>query len=327
MAELETSACCDGNVTSLTARIIQLMKSDPKRKWGPQEIAQILHAKEASVRTEIGRLSSFGKGSGPIVKVCRGFYQYHSEKNGPLSSIISRSGNVGIEALVYVASGTRPRKCQATLPCESKGISDNRRMSKSGYPRVFSTGQELRWEVEVNGSERISFVSNGRPFSVDLIIYLHEELERNVEFSTKEWIRVSIEINRDSERLTLNPECITFQETYGIFTKAYNHGRQARFEVADRTRVPLHDTVLLFLELTDIANGKAAMKSVEELSTRVKHTERRLEFQSRQLTKLLDKKTRESRKVGENRGISGDSKPAYVGFKTAMELKNAKGIA
>jgi hypothetical protein len=259
-------------VTSLSLDVLSVLEAEPKRSFFPQEVSKILQANPASVRQVLKRLSSSGKGGGLVIKIDHGLYQYCAEKNGQLSIMISHSGSVGIENLTYVTKGARYPECQAeitekTIETGSKG--DKYPCMKPGYPRHLSTGQEIRWEELSKVSESLSFISHGNPFSVDLILYLHDELIRQG-FKGEDWQRVSIEVNKDGRTLTLNPECMTLQETQGVLLKAYNHGQQVRFEVVDRNGVSMKDTLSLLLCLSDDGDGKAALREVKEIRTELK---------------------------------------------------------
>jgi len=258
--------------TSLSLDVVSVLKAEPKHLFFPREVSQILHANPASVRQILKRLSSIGKGCGPVIKIGHGMYQYSAEKNGQLSTLISCSGNIGIENLIYVTKGARYPECQAEITeknIETESKCDKLPITKPGYPRHLSTGQEIRWERWLNGSERLSFVSHGKSFSVDLILYLHDELIRQG-LKEEDWQRVSIEVNKDGRTLKLNPEYMSLQETHGVLLKAYNHGQQARFEVIQRTSVPMKDTLSLFLNLLDDDDGKTALREVRALAAEIK---------------------------------------------------------
>lgn len=263
-------------VTRLYACVLQVLEKEPERKMSPKEIATILHKKPASVRQALKRLSSTGKGGGLVIKIDYGLYQYSKEKNGQLSTLISHSGRIGIENLTYVTLEARYPECQTEITekvIETGSKRDNLPTPKPGYPRHLPTGQEIRWERWENGSERLSFISHGNPFSVDLILYLHDELIRQG-FEGERWERVSIEVNKDGRTLSLNPECMTLQDTQGVLLKAYNHGQQARFEVVDRTGASMKDTLSLFLHLSDDGDGKSALRAVEKMGENLKRVEK-----------------------------------------------------
>ena len=263
-------------VTRLYACVLQVLESDPERKMSPKEIATILHKKPASVRQALKRLSSTGKGGGLVIKIDYGLYQYSAEKNGQLSTLISHSGSIGIENLIYVTKGARYPECQAEITEKTIEIGSKRDKLSTPKPGIschLSTGQEIRLEREENGSERLSFISHGKPFSIDLILYLHDELIRQG-FKGEEWKRVSVEVNKDGRTMTLNPECMTLQDTKGVFLKAYNHGQQARFEVVERGKVSMKDTLSLFMHLSDDGAGKTALREVRLLAENQKRIEK-----------------------------------------------------
>jgi len=101
------------------------------------------------------------------------------------------------------------------------------------------------------------------------MVYLHKELEQNQDFKRERWKRISIEVNKDNRTIRLEPECITFQETYGALLKSYNHGQQLRNEVVDRTPASMKDSLLTLLNYSDNGAGKTALKRVTDLEKKV----------------------------------------------------------
>ena len=282
-----TSPKCDKNLSSVTGSVtgqsvtshyaytLESMKADPDCKWNSKKVEKLLHVKPPAARQILSRLHQAGK----IIKTGYGFYQYCADKNGQLSALISHSGSVGIENLVYVTQGTRYPLLQpqnTTEISKAGNKCDNLPTAKEGYPRHLQTGQEILWEEwKSNGSERLSFISHGNPFSVDLIIYLHDELKQQG-FKVEDWQRVSIEVNKDTETLTLTKECMTFQDTQSVFCKAYLHGKQARFEHANRQEAPMKDALSLFLKLSDDRDGKTALKEIRERASQDARNEERM---------------------------------------------------
>ncbi|MGA9405025.1 hypothetical protein [Methanoregula sp.] len=258
----------DKSVTKLSTCVLEVLESNKEYEWSPKEVALELHANPSSIRKILDRLQSMGKGGGPVIRTGYGLYQYSADKNGQLSTLILHSGRVGIENLTYVILEARYPECQTEITekiIEPGSKCDKLPSMKPGYPRHLPTGQEIRWEIWDKGSERISFVSHGNPYSIDLMIYLHEEMAIKDGFDGERWKRVSIEVNKDSQTMTLNPECITFKDTYGVLLKSYNHGQQMRNEVADRNPATVKDTLSLFLNYSDNGDGKAALREVRLL--------------------------------------------------------------
>ncbi len=258
----------DKSVTKLSTCVLEVLESNKEYEWSPKEVALELHANPSSIRKILDRLQSMGKGGGPVIRTGYGLYQYSADKNGQLSTLILHSGRVGIENLTYVILEARYPECQTEITekiIEPGSKCDKLPSMKPGYPRHLPTGQEIRWEIWYKGSERISFVSHGNPYSIDLMIYLHEEMAIKDGFDGERWKRVSIEVNKDSQTMTLNPECITFKDTYGVLLKSYNHGQQMRNEVADRNPATVKDTLSLFLNYSDNGDGKAALREVRLL--------------------------------------------------------------
>ena len=311
------------SVTSLSLCVLQILESDPDRKWCPQEIAKILQANPDSVRQSLRRLSSSEKGSDLVIKIGYGLYQYSAEKNGQLSNLVSQSGRIGIENLAYVTLEARYPEYQSDITekmIETGSKRDKLPSMKPGYPRHLSTGQEIQWEIWGNGSERVSFVSHGNPFSVDLILYLHEELTRDGLKSDK-WKRVSVEINKDGRTMTLNPECMTFQDTRGVLLKAYNHGQQARFEVADRTPASMKDTLSLFLNLSDNGDGKTALREVRAQGERLTRVEMLVRTAFNVGTKERDVRTKSKHEPKAAKKTPALLSPSSSHFQTGTEIQ------
>jgi hypothetical protein len=258
----------DQIVTSRSAYTFDQMQADPSRRWGAVDVAVLLHVNRVAARKILSRLYQAGK----ITTVGHGMYQYDDNIKGGLLTLISRSGSIGFENMIFVTSGSPTPTGQP--PCndpdqhtvtQPDNMVTSQPIPKPGYPRLLRTGQEIRWEIWGNGSERLSFISRGNPFSPDLIDYLMDEISKDPGFAEKVWQRVSIEVNRDTETLTLAPECVTFQDTQNVIWKAYNHGKQLRLEDADRRVIPQGDILSTFLMRSDTRDGKAALKEIVQL--------------------------------------------------------------
>jgi hypothetical protein len=261
------------SVTSLYTQKREVFESDPTKIWTPKEIAIEIHAKPDAVKQALGR------GSLPFIKIKYGLYQYSSDKGGKLHDLLLRSGKVGFENIVYIRKpvtigDTVSHKSlhkTSQFPMESDASNPSLKsqpISRKGYPRKLITGQEIRWEYWGNGTEKVSFASNGRLFSLDLLLCLHKKMEEEG-LTGEEWKRVSIELSIDGMSVRLEPECVTLQDTVGVLTKVYNHGMQARYEIADRREVPFKDSIEFLLKMQDGMLGREALKKVESLEKKL----------------------------------------------------------
>jgi hypothetical protein len=84
---------------------VEILKSDPSRKFLVRELIQITHAKPDAVRQAVSRLSKIGKGSGPVRKIDHGMYQYAPEKELDSLEALVQLGNWKTENLVFVTKG------------------------------------------------------------------------------------------------------------------------------------------------------------------------------------------------------------------------------
>ncbi len=263
-------------MTSLRMSITTVLKSKPDFYWSPKEIAQELHVNKNAVAQALRRAISSKDHSHfiPVKKVCHGRYQYSAE-GGKLRDVLTNSRQIGIENLCFhktdSESDTYPPMSSQYQPSSSINpvtIDPTPPVSREGYPRKLPSGQKIMWDVWANGSQRVWFVSKGRPFSLDLILYLLEELEKEG-LHGEGWVRTSIEANIDSMTVAISPSSVSLQETSGAILKAYNHGCQLRYEIADRRTGSLEDTFSQLVNMFDEGQGRAARREVAKLKQEV----------------------------------------------------------
>src|SRR5208283_739105 len=84
---------------SLSPRIVEILRSEPGRKFLVRELIQITRAKPDAVRQVVSRLSKTGKGSGPVRKIDHGIYLYAPEKEEESLQALARSGSWKAENL------------------------------------------------------------------------------------------------------------------------------------------------------------------------------------------------------------------------------------
>lgn len=307
--------------------VIRILADNPDREYNAWGIAEKLGSDRIHhIRVALNRMAGFGKGQGPVKRTTRGFYQYCQDKKEPLLDQIRRSGRFGIENLAFTKTSARHVILGDTPPQLSttpKGeLSSTKHLEKElelikhqistekaggewvhrlGYPRQLRTGQEVLWMIHPErGEEWIIFKANGSgPFSLDLVEYLIEEMKG--QGLGEEWMRTSMELNVDTNRITL-AEPVTFQAHENQILKFYQHGGVARLEVADRRKVPYDEAFRLLLDLNDRAHGRQALKRVGELEGVIEELQggqRRLENLHRNLSDKFHKGQTKQKKITE----------------------------
>ncbi len=299
--------------------VIDVLEEEPDRIFTPQEIAQITGIKTNTVNKILIRMAAFGRGSGPVRKLSHGYYQYDPDKHNSLQNLLSHTGTFGIENLHFVrippTPSDRTTMEHLDLPAPEPDHWNTPSPFK-GYPRHLSTGQEIRREAWDNGTEHLAFISHGRPFSPDLILYLLDQL-RAEGLKANEWVRTSIEVNVDGRNITLTPESVTLQETSGIVFKAYNHGQQARYEVADRRKVSLADSLTFLTGMADLADINKVLRQMERMEKDLKA----LQKQSRMALNIAGQAHEKAIDFREFSSRPKTRKPELLRFSTAAELK------
>jgi hypothetical protein len=256
----------DQTVTAFYAAITTVLERDPTVVWTPKAMASEVHAKPNRVTKVFQRATSSKSKIKiiPVVKVGYGLYQYEASNEILLDQMSERYGKLGVENLVYCKNAGSGR-LEDTLPnnvCSEQDKSQS--TPKPGYPKIFKTGQEIRWEIWHNGTQRVSFISNGRPFSIDWLIDLHDQMIADG-LTGNLWQRLSIEYNVDTLNVTIKPEYVDVQMTKAMLLKTYCHGQQMRKEVADRRPASLQNTLEGLLINSDSSAGRDALEEIKDL--------------------------------------------------------------
>jgi len=315
---------------SLSPRIVEILQSEPNRRFLVRELIRITQAKPDAVRQVVSRLSKTGKGSGPVRKIDHGMYQYAPEKEEDSLRALARSGNWKTENLVFVTKGAQGGVLSLSNPAsdpEKEPESDNQNSSipvpheYCGCPWKLETGQLVTWEDYKNGTEEIRISANGAPpLNPDAVIMI---LRRLRDFGMDDtWNCISVELNIDSvsQRIDHN---YSLQVIEGLLLKAYQHGYVARIEIADRRKVPLLEITQLFKALAGTIDGKEAIRKAESLEARVTRNEKETQLALNIARKVRDNPGRNpgsGSTTGTRKKQTGRKEPAPT-FKTGAEIK------
>lgn len=273
--------------------MIQFLARHPEQDFCVAEIAEALGEKNHETLYRIlSRKASPGKGSGPVRKTRRGYYQYSLEEKIPLIDQFTRSSRFGIENWIlkkeltslnttHVLRGYTPSQSDTDLTPQSDTNrtpkknaqvaksdtsdtqSDTNRtpIMKEGYPLVMPTGQEVQWfRYPGNGTEMILFLALGHPpFPLELVLHLIEALKK--EGLDESWEQVSQEWDFDSRKYSvLDP--VKFQVAEQQLLKFYQHGNMARLEGVDHRCISISDALLCLNEVYERGQGRTALKKV-----------------------------------------------------------------
>jgi hypothetical protein len=281
---------------SLSPRIVEILRSEPGRKFLVRELIQITHAKPDAVRQVVSRLSKTGKGSGPIRNIDHGMYQYAPEKEEESLRALARSGILKAENLVFVTKGAQGRVLSlsnSTSDPEKNPESDTQNSSIPvpheccPCPWTLPTGQKVTWEDYENGTEEIRISAKGAPpLSPDAVLIILRTL-RDYMTDGQIWNCVSLELNIDSITHRLDYS-YSLEIIEGLFLKAYQHGYNARIEIIDRRKVSLREVTELFQALAGGLNGLEALKEVHEIKERLVRCEKKASLAYTTAAKIRD---------------------------------------
>ena len=290
---------------SLSPWIVEILRSEPGRKFLVRELIQITHAKPDAVRQAVSRLFKTGKGSGPVRKIDHGMYQYAPEKELDSLEALVQLGNWKTENLVFVTKGAQggvlsqsdsllgPGKCPES---DNQSFSIPVRHECCPCPWNLPTGQLVTWEDYKNGTEVIRISAKGAPpLNLDAVLMILRSLR---DFGMDDtWNCISLELNIDSIKHRLDYS-YSLEIIEGLFLKAYQHGYVARLEIADRRKVSLLEVVQLFQALSGRIEGKEALIKAESLEARVTNNENDTRLALNLSRKALGRPGRNSRTPG-----------------------------
>lgn len=286
------------------------------------------------------------------MRVGHGLYQYAPEKVEGFQSMFKAGGILGIENLVFtriVNSGKITTANQKRPPSNSKIATIPTTVAnrpapvdpatqappepREGYPKILPTGQEIQWIDWPNGTEQVSFVSHGRPFPPPLILYILDQMKAEG-FNGDGWLRTSIEVNIDGRNIKLTPESITLQQTEGLLFKVYNHGQQARLEIAERRPLAFGDSVVALMNMVDLSDTNEMgrrLARIEEAITALQKVQRLPISIARKAREKADEALQHVNKAqrdtsGARRDTQKDQAPSPPSFTTARALHSQRQI-
>jgi hypothetical protein len=311
---------------SLSLCIVEVLRSEPDRPFVIRDLVDRTGGSYASVKRTLVRLSSSGKGSGPVRSVRHGLYQYSPEKEHENLQALVRVGPWKFENLTFVSfgaqgsavslSGIAPKQPKGTLPITNQPV------CRPGFPYLVPTGQEITWECHDNGTQVIRFAANGAPpFSPDSILILIDQL-RKQGFEADRWECVSMEVNVDSRKIRIDAS-YSFKLIEGVILKAYQHGYNARVEIADRRKVSAREVLELFQAVAGGVEGKETLSKVTALEKQVQRLEKTTNLALSIATKALDKTGKTAAlAVGNVKRTSSKKAHEPTSFITAAQLKD-----
>jgi hypothetical protein len=258
---------------SLSLCIVEVLRAEPDRAFVVRDLVDRTKGNPDTVKRELARLSSTGKGSGPVRRIRHGMYQYAPEKEQGNLRALTRSGNWKIENLAFVPLMVYPTPVSLSepLPGQAKGTPSNTRLPipKTGYPITLPTGHQVSWDQYENGNQVIRISANGAPpMSPDTAILLIDRLGID-----DNWKCVSLELNVDSYKHRIDAS-YSLQAIEGLLLKAYQHGYNTRVEIADRREVSVREVLDLFHAIAGGIEDRQALRKTEVLEARIKQNEK-----------------------------------------------------
>lgn len=302
---------------SLSAYVLAVFKAEPDRAFVIRDLVDRTGGKPETVKRILARLSSTGKGAGPVRRNEHGIYQYAPEKEQDNLQALTRSGNWKIENLAFVPLMVYPTPVSPIREPETmqKGTPPDTRVPtpKAGYPITLPTGQQIAWELYENGNQMIRISANGAPpLSPDTVLLIIQQL--GIDDS---WKCTSLELNLDSRKHRIDSS-YSLQVIEGLLLKAYQHGYNARVEVADRRKVPVREVMDLFHAIAGGIDGKEVLAKVRQMEERVTRCEKSARLALNVATSVRDGQPSSTGHGGRRAKI-----PA-PGFRTGAEIHKGK---
>ena len=279
---------------SVPAAVVDFLKGHGDQDYTPDEIAEGVGVDKGIVGRSCRRLAGHGKGSGPVRRTKRGFFQYSDDNKEPVLDQFIKSARPGIENFLIIKCApacvrTPPTPSQtdtmhntgldtkrtppllySTDTADTKTDTKRTPIPKKGYPILLPSGQRVEWhQYPSSDQEMIHFIADGQgPFPLELILYLIGQLKKDGLDNT--WTVVSVEWNFDSRRFSV-PDPMQLQVAEGLLMKFYQHGALARLEIADRRPIPSSDIFLTILEAVDRGAGTTALRKAGTLEKMVEN--------------------------------------------------------
>ena len=249
---------------------MRVMRKEPYRSFMVIDIVEMTGGNYHSVKRNLARLSSDGKGAGPIRRITHGLYRFAPEKESNSLQDLVRSDKWKFENIRFTTSvplGARGGvvSLSETVPEPAKGtLSDSSQSVPHPdvpYPWTAPTGHLVTWEDYQNGTQVISISSNGSPplRPGEALLIIGDLKDQGMGDS---WTCVSIEANIDS-RAHIITGSHSLQLIEGLLLKAYQHGYNARIEIADRRKVPMKEITNLFHTMANTFDGQGIIRQVK----------------------------------------------------------------
>ncbi len=284
---------------SLSPMVTSFLETHPDEAFTIRDLVDHTGGKPESVKRILARLSSKGKGSGPVKRVKPGLYQYEKREN--LIEELARE-SWGIENVLLVSLEVYPLPVSPFSDPESVPFvspSDPRlSVSLPGYPITFPTGQVIRWGRYQNGREEIRFTASGAPpYSPEQLLTVLQFL-RERGFKDSEWKCASFELNKDTRKKRIDGS-YTLEVFEGLVIKLYQHGQSTRLEYAKRQDCATKEVTDLFEKCAaglDMSEALRLMREMgKEFSEYKGETKLALSI-ARNVRKKLEEHTKEPRK-------------------------------
>lgn len=299
----------EGFGQSESACIITLLQAEPTRAFTNKEIAEMIGKNLGAVSRKLSRLVGTGKGSGPVMRISKGFYRYDPSKEEDSWKAFVEREDWKIENLCYckkcpnggtVDIRTRTEANEiGEFECDSNTYSDitsdTQGTERIRYPIKLPTGQRISWQQHLNGTEVIRISSNGAPpLSHEGLLAIHGFLTADG-FNPEEWVCTSIEYNKDSvEHRLEGMTALTVQAFEGICLKGYQHKHSLRVEAAFRVPIEAKQVIDILHSINNRMVAQEALRIAKDNKERLKKVERVLSHRQKTTTKTTEKKNNEN---------------------------------
>jgi hypothetical protein len=264
------------NVTSLSARILDIVRREPDRKFVVLDFIQLTKAKPDAVRQALHRLISKNKGDIEIMKIDRGFYQFNPMGERPDLMALMRYGYWRVENVRFITKGARG-DLMSQQDTKEITLDPNRSIANPlpGFPWNLPSGQQVHWSIYYNGTQEIRLSANKKaPFSPDHALTLLQILEQKG-FGGPEWECTSMEVNVEGRNWTI-PGSFNVKLIQGLLIKVYQHGPSVRIELADRRSCTTKEALTVIHAVANGFDGAEALNLVKEIEPRIRRCEKRL---------------------------------------------------
>jgi hypothetical protein len=283
---------------SLSQNILRIFQSEPNRHFVPLDFVDQTGGKYASVKRILARLASTRKGAGPVRRIAPGMYQYDPLKKEDSLQVLFLSDEWKFENIRFTksvsmgAQGGVLSLTEPVLETEMGTLSDSSQSVTHlnvPYPWKTPTGHLVTWEdYRTTGTQVISLCANGSPpLSPGEVLLIISKIRESGGLDNS-WNCTSIEANIDSRYYRIDGS-YSMQLIEGVLIKMYQHGDNARIEIADRRTVPLREIMNLFHSLANTFDGQGIIQQVKGIDERVTRCERKTSHTFSEIIKFQHK--------------------------------------